>query len=283
MITARTIADARDAVASASRVLLVPTMGAFHEGHLSLIRAAAADKKAEGGLVVVTLFVNPTQFNDPRDLQEYPRDEARDAQLAEETGTDVLFAPAAPEMYPRGETGTKVSPSPVASRWEGERRPGHFVGVATVVSKLFHIFLPDVAYFGEKDWQQCRVIAEMVEDLNFPIWLRFCPTVREPDGLAMSSRNARLSAVARAKAPALYRSLTAVAEEIAAGHEIERACQNAASSLLRKGFGSVDYIAVVDEMTLEPATSVGPGLRVIGAATLEGVRLIDNVPVEIQA
>lgn len=279
MLVARTIADARDAVANAGRVLLVPTMGAFHEGHLSLIRAAAADKKADGGIVVVTLFVNPTQFNDPRDLQEYPRDEARDSELAERAGTDLLFAPLVTEMYPQGGLRTTVVPSPVASRWEGERRPGHFIGVATVVSKLFHIFLPDVAYFGEKDWQQCRVIAEMVEDLTFPVWLRFCPTVREPDGLAMSSRNARLSAVARAKAPALYRSLMTVANEVAAGREIETACHNAASLLLRKGFGSVDYIAVVDEMTLEPATSVGPGLRVLGAATLEGVRLIDNVPV----
>lgn len=281
MLLTRTISDARDAVANAGRVLLVPTMGAFHEGHLSLMRTAVADRKAEGGLVVVTLFVNPTQFNDPRDLQEYPRDEERDAKLAEEMGVDVLFAPPPSEIYPQGESRTRVVPSQIASRWEGERRPGHFIGVATVVSKLFHIFLPDVAYFGEKDWQQCRVIAEMVEDLNFPIWLRFCPTVREPDGLAMSSRNVRLSKVARPKAPALYQALLRVAKAVAAGEETERACQSAAEALLRKGFGSVDYIAVVDEMTLEPVTSFQPGVRVIGAATLEGVRLIDNVPVEV--
>lgn len=280
MLTARTIADARDAVAHADRVLLVPTMGAFHEGHLSLIRTAVADREAEGGVVVVTLFVNPAQFNDPRDLETYPRDEARDVRLAEECGADVLFAPSVTEVYPHGEARTTVVPAQVASRWEGERRPGHFVGVATVVAKLFHVFLPDIAYFGEKDWQQCRVIAEMVEDLNFPIWLRFCPTVREEDGLAMSSRNARLSGVGRSKAPALYRALLGVAQSVASGKEIEMACQSATESLLRQGFGNVDYIAVVDEMTLEPAVSVGPGLRVIGAATLEGVRLIDNVAVD---
>ena len=172
-------------------------------------------------------------------------------------------------------------PAHIASRWEGERRPGHFVGVATVVAKLFHVFLPGVAYFGEKDWQQCRVIAEMVEDLDFPVWLRFCPTVRESDGLAMSSRTARLSEVARSKAPALYRSLVGVAKAVVSGEEMPRACQSAIEALLRQGFGGVDYFAVVDEMTLEPAEAIGPGLRVIGAATLEGVRLIDNVPVEV--
>ncbi len=280
MVTARTIADARDAVAL-DRVLLVPTMGAFHEGHLSLIRTAVADRKAEGGVVAVTLFVNPAQFNDSRDLEAYPRDEERDFRLARECGADILFAPAVTEVYPRGQTRTTVMPAHVASRWEGERRPGHFAGVATVVAKLFNIFLPDIAYFGEKDWQQCRVIAEMVEDLDFPTWLRFCPTVREADGLAMSSRNARLSKVARSKAPALYRSLLRVAKAVAAGEEMDRACQSAAEALLRKGFGGVDYVAVVDEVTLEPAASPGPGLRVLGAATLEGVRLIDNVPVEV--
>lgn len=281
MVIARTIADARDAVAD-DRVLLVPTMGAFHEGHLSLIRTAVADRSAEGGVVAVTLFVNPAQFNDLRDLEAYPRDESRDARLAQECGADILFAPPVTEVYPRGEARTTVVPAHVASRWEGERRPGHFVGVATVVAKLLNIFLPDVAYFGEKDWQQCRVIAEMVEDLNFPMWLRFCPTVREADGLAMSSRNARLSKVARSKAPALHRSLLRVAQAVTEGEEMERACQSAAEALLRKGFGGVDYVAVVDEVTLEPAASPGPGLRVIGAATLEGVRLIDNVPVEIE-
>lgn len=280
MVIARTVIDARDAVAHANRVLLVPTMGAFHEGHLSLIRTAVADRKAEGGVVAVTLFVNPAQFNDPRDLEAYPRDEGRDIRLAEECGADVLFVPTVAEIYPHGEARTTVVPARIASRWEGERRPGHFVGVATVVAKLFHIFLPDVAYFGEKDWQQCRVIAEMVEDLNFPIWLRFCPTVREEDGLAMSSRNARLSKVARLKAPALYRALLGVARSVTEGEVIDSACRDAAEVLLRQGFGSVDYVAVVDEVTLEPAASVGPGLRVIGAATLEGVRLIDNVSVD---
>ncbi|MER3413773.1 MAG: pantoate--beta-alanine ligase [Armatimonadota bacterium] len=281
MVIARTIADAREAVAHANRVLLVPTMGAFHEGHLSLIRTAVADRSADGGVVAVSLFVNPAQFNDPRDLETYPRNEERDLRLAEECGADVLFAPPVSEVYPRGAARTRVVPAHIASRWEGERRPGHFVGVATVVAKLFHVFLPGVAYFGEKDWQQCRVIAEMVEDLDFPVWLRFCPTVRESDGLAMSSRNARLSEVARSKAPALYRSLVGVAKAVVSGEEMPRACQSAIEALLRQGFGGVDYFAVVDEMTLEPAEAIGPGLRVIGAATLEGVRLIDNVPVEV--
>lgn len=279
--TVRTIDEVRDAIGGASPVFLVPTMGYFHEGHLSLIRTAAEDKVSEPeGLVAVSLFVNPTQFNDPKDLEAYPRDEERDAALAREAGCDLLFLPTAREMYPTDEGGTRVMPPRVARKWEGEHRPGHFVGVATIVLKLFHIFFPDVAYFGEKDWQQCRVIAEMVRDLNLPVWLKLCPTVREPDGLAMSSRNTRLSKEARARAVELYRALLAVADAAARGEDFQKECENAKERLFAAGFESVDYIAVVDGETLEPASAPGPGLRAIGAATIEGVRLIDNVSVD---
>lgn len=276
----RTIEEVRDAIGGASPVFLVPTMGYFHEGHLSLIRTAVEDQRSEPqGIVAVSLFVNPTQFNDPKDLEAYPRDVERDAALARQAGCDLLFLPDVEEMYPLDEGGTRILPPRVANRWEGEHRPGHFVGVATIVLKLFHIFFPDIAYFGEKDWQQCRVIANMVRDLDLPVWLKLCPTVREPDGLALSSRNARFSPEARRRAVELYRALLSVADAAAQGREFQQECENAKRRLLQAGFESVDYIAVVEEETLEPASSPGPGLRAIGAATIEGVRLIDNVPI----
>jgi pantoate--beta-alanine ligase len=223
--------------------------------------------------------VNPLQFNDPQDLATYPRDEERDIQLAEQVGCDFLFAPSVEEMYPEGESQTTVEVGDVARRWEGEFRPGHFKGVATVVAKLFHIIQPDIAYFGQKDWQQCRVIAQMVKDLDFGISLRFGETVREPDGLAMSSRNVRLSEKERAIAPFLYETLRLSAQEFRKGKSGREVAERAVEALREKGFGPVDYVAIVDENTLQPVESWRPGTRVLAAAYLGSVRLIDNVAV----
>ena len=202
MRTIRTVEELR-ARPSAGRVGLVPTMGAFHAGHESLIRAA----REETDEVVVSLFVNPAQFNDARDLEAYPRDEQRDAAKAEELGADVLFAPGADEVYPQG-FGTKVVVEGLSDVYEGAKRgPGHFAGVSTVVAKLFNMVQPDVAYFGEKDAQQVAVLRRMVKDLDFPLELRVMPTVRDPDGLALSSRNVRLSPAESATGPRPQRCL----------------------------------------------------------------------------
>jgi pantoate--beta-alanine ligase len=277
----RRIQEMRETLKETGRpTLLVPTMGYFHEGHLSLMRLACEDReRARSGAVVVSLFVNPLQFNDPQDLATYPRDEERDIQLAEQVGCDFLFAPSVEEMYPEGESQTTVEVGDVARRWEGEFRPGHFKGVATVVAKLFHIIQPDIAYFGQKDWQQCRVIAQMVKDLDFGISLRFGETVREPDGLAMSSRNVRLSEKERAIAPFLYETLRLSAQEFRKGKSGREVAERAVEALREKGFGPVDYVAIVDENTLQPVESWRPGTRVLAAAYLGSVRLIDNVAV----
>ncbi|HWP30216.1 MAG TPA: pantoate--beta-alanine ligase [Fimbriimonadales bacterium] len=264
-------------------VFFVPTMGYLHEGHLSLLRMAARDceEYEPRGTVVMSLFVNPTQFNDPKDLATYPRDEERDVRLAESAGCDVVFAPSVEEIYPEGLHGTTVHVPEVTERWEGEFRPGHFVGVATVVAKLFNLVIPDFAYFGEKDWQQCRVIAKMVHDLRMPVNLKFGKTVRESDGLAMSSRNALLPPEARSRAPVLYTTLCACAEDYSRGMPPREAEQRARERLLQSKFSKVDYIAIVDEESLEPVESSNhPKARVLGAAHIGGVRLIDNVSVD---
>jgi len=263
-------------------VYFVPTMGALHEGHLSLLRMAVRDceKSEPRGTVVMSLFVNPTQFNDPKDLATYPRDEERDFRLAKSAGCDVIFAPSVEEIYPEGLHGTKVQVPEVTERWEGEFRPGHFDGVATVVAKLFNLVTPDFAYFGEKDWQQCRVIAKMVHDLRIPVNLKFGKTVRESDGLAMSSRNVLLSPEARSRAPVLYTALCACAEEYSKGTPPREAEERTKERLLQARFSRVDYVAIVDEESLEPVEASGhPRARILAAAYLGGVRLIDNVPV----
>lgn len=281
MRVVRHIQEIRDVLKGvASPRLFVPTMGYFHEGHLSLMRLACEDRgRARSGTVIVSLFVNPLQFNDPQDLATYPRDEERDIRLAEQIGCDLLFAPSVEEMYPEGESQTVVDVGEIARRWEGEFRPGHFRGVATVVAKLFHIVQPDIAYFGQKDWQQCRVIAQMVRDLDFGISLRFGETVREPDGLAMSSRNVRLSEKERVIAPGLYETLSLSAREFRKGKPGSEVARQAVEILTQKGFGPVDYVGVVDENTLKPVESWRPGTRILGAAYLGSVRLIDNVVV----
>jgi pantoate--beta-alanine ligase len=252
MRTVRTIADVR-AVLEPLRdraVGLVPTMGAFHDGHLALFRAA----RGECDTVVASLFVNPAQFGEPADLERYPRDEARDARLAEEAGVDVLFAPPVEEMYPDGFQ-TWVEVERLGSILEGVHRPGHFRGVATVCCKLFNIVRPDRAYFGQKDAQQLAVLRRLVRDLDFEVELRGVPTVRDPDGLALSSRNARLSAEERERALALPRAL--------ATRDPQRARE------LLAGL-DVDYVEVppFDPLVLAGAVRVG------------STRLIDNMPLE---
>jgi pantoate--beta-alanine ligase len=252
---------------------LVPTMGALHEGHLSLMRRAAA----ENDLVVVSIFVNPTQFNDPSDLAKYPRTLERDAELAATAGVDLIYAPEVSTIYPDG-FATTVTVSGVTDLWEGESRPGHFNGVATVVSILLNQVRPGRAYFGEKDFQQLAMVRRMQRDLSLPGQIVPCPTVREPDGLAMSSRNARLAPAQRAAAPVLYAALSAMREAALAGETSALRLAIAGAVLIRRvpAF-TIDYLNVVDPETLAPLESLAPGARAIAAATIGGVRLIDNL------
>ena len=259
MRTIRTVPELREHLrATSGTVGLVPTMGAFHAGHESLIRAA----RDETDHVVVSLFVNPAQFNDPRDLDAYPRDERRDAGIAEQLGADVLFAPPPEEVYPDGFR-TQVTVPGLSDVFEGAQRgPGHFAGVCTVVAKLFNMVRPDRAYFGQKDAQQVAVLRRMTRDLDFPLELRVQPTVRDPDGLALSSRNARLSPERRQKALGLSAALQTAAE-----HGME-----AGEAVLAEYGIAPEYFAAVDPETFEP-----PGNLIVIAATIGGTRLIDNV------
>lgn len=255
-------------------IALVPTMGALHAGHMALIEAA----KGEADRVVASIFVNPLQFNDQNDLARYPRQESEDAAKLEEAGCDLLWLPTADQLYPAG-FATKVSVDGVSERWEGEHRPGHFDGVATVVARLFTATMPDLAIFGEKDFQQLAVIRRMTVDLGLAIKIIGHSTVRESDGLAMSSRNALLSPEERDMASALSRELgaaaNAIARDVACGPVINQAIKN----LQKDGFGPIDYVAYVDGDTLEPLDRYREGGRLIAAAFLGKVRLIDNVRV----
>ena len=275
---ARSVADLRARVsawrAGRHTIALVPTMGALHEGHLSLVRQAleVADR------VIVTLFVNPTQFAPGEDYDVYPRDEARDARLVESLGGHLLFAPAVEEMYPLGAV-TRVTVPGLGDVLEGEHRPGFFTGVATVVTKLLLQAAPDVALFGEKDYQQLQVIKRLARDLDIPVTILGSPTVREADGLALSSRNAYLSPAERAVAPALARVLHSVASRVLQGADVEVETTAATSALIDAGFDSVDYLTVRDAETLEPWPGVFRPGRALAAARLGRTRLIDNVPV----
>lgn len=255
-------------------IALVPTMGALHAGHLALVEAA----KAKSDRVVASIFVNPLQFNDPNDLSRYPRQESEDAVKLEEAGCDLLWLPTADQLYPEG-FATSVKVAGVSDRWEGEHRPGHFDGVATVVSKLFIATMPDVAIFGEKDWQQLAVIRRMTADLGLPIEIIGHPTIREDDGLAMSSRNALLSDEERASAPAMYRLLEHAAGEIELGGDPAAVVKGVIDGLGQSGFGPIDYVAYVDGDGLEPLDRYRPDGRLIAAAFLGKVRLIDNMSV----
>jgi pantoate--beta-alanine ligase len=261
----RTIAELREVLAphraSGARIGLVPTMGYFHEGHLTLFRTAAA----QCDLAVASLFVNPTQFGPNEDLARYPRDEARDAQLAEAVGIGLLFAPSADEMYPAGFS-TSIDPGPLATVLEGAFRPGHFAGVATVCTKLFNLAGPAVAYFGRKDAQQVAVIRHVVRDLDLPLEIAVVPTVRDPDGLALSSRNVYLSARERSRALALPRGLQAGLTAWRAGAGADGARSAARAVIEEAGIG-IDYVDVADL----------DGLTLAAAVRVGSTRLIDNV------
>ncbi len=270
------IAELRDALAGprrgGRRIGLVPTMGAFHDGHLALMRRARADCD----VVVVSLFVNPAQFNDPDDLEAYPRDAGRDARLAEENVVDYLFAPEADEIYPPG-FATTVSVAGISRPLEGEHRgEDHFAGVATVVTKLLNIVAPDVAYFGQKDAQHVLVIRRLVRDLDIPVAIEVCPTVREPDGLAMSSRNRRLSEAEREQARSLSQALAAVREALEAGERDPASARATALAELTRSGIEPEYLELVTPDTLEPLASLNGEVLAVVAARVGTTRLIDN-------
>lgn len=276
MKVVRRIADVRAALEAprhrGERIGFVPTMGFFHDGHLSLMRRACA----ECDVVVVSLFVNPTQFNEASDLDAYPRDEARDSALAEGEGVHLLFAPTADEMYPPG-FDTEVAVGRLSESLEGAvRGPRHFRGVATVVTKLFNIVQPEVAYFGQKDAQQALVIRRMTRDLDLPVRVVVCPTVREADGLAMSSRNVRLTPEARRQALALRRGLQSATDRIASGERSASRVITAARATMSIAGVEPEYFAIVSAETLAPVDPLAGELLIAVAARVGGVRLIDN-------
>ena len=253
---------------------LVPTMGALHAGHIALIDEA----KKRADRIAASIFVNPAQFGPNEDLARYPRREAEDARMLEEAGCDLLWAPAVADVYPDGFS-TKISVAGVSERWEGEARPGHFDGVATVVAKLLLSVRPDVALFGEKDFQQLAVIRRMAADLNIAVEIVGVPTVREEDGLALSSRNAYLSTDERERAVALRNALKAARDAILAGSPVGAALRDAKQSLVDAGFLRIDYLALVDASTLEPLEQPKAEMRLIAAAVIGTTRLIDNIAV----
>jgi len=274
---ARMAALARRLARQGKRIGFVPTMGALHEGHLSLIRAAAA----RHDVVIVSIFVNPLQFGPREDFARYPRPFRRDLRVARAAGADIIFAPSARELYPGGFQ-TAVEVGPLARRWEGRVRPGHFRGVATVVAILFELTRPTSAYVGQKDYQQALIIRRLIRDLRLPIRLRILPTVREPGGLAMSSRNASLSATARRRAAALYRALRAGRDRIRAG---ERRADHVVALMRRliraPRLVRLDYVAVVDGSTLEPLRRLRGRVALVGAVRVGRTRLIDNILVDV--
>jgi pantoate--beta-alanine ligase len=274
----RTVAELRKVTAGWRRagntIALVPTMGALHGGHLSLVELAGinADK------IVVSIFVNPTQFAPNEDLARYPRDEAGDLKKLATAGADLVWSPRVAEMYPESfSTGVKAGSA--AKDLEGAFRPHHFDGVATVCCKLFNQVAPDVAIFGEKDFQQLAVLRQLVRDLNMPLKLIAAPIKREADGLALSTRNTYLSEAERAIAPTLFKVISDVAKKVAAGGPIEAVTSEASAELMAAGFRKVDYVEVRDAETLEPAGKDRGRLRVLAAAWLGQTRLIDNVAV----
>jgi pantoate--beta-alanine ligase len=274
--TVRTVADLRAALLEPRRagrtIGLVPTMGALHEGHLSLIRAARADND----VVVVSLFVNPAQFNEAADLDAYPRDEATDADAAAVAGADMLFAPALDEVYPPG-FATTVRVAGLTEHLEGEHRgTRHFEGVATVVCKLLNMAAPDVAYFGQKDAQQAAVIRRLARDLDIPARIAVCPTVREPDGLALSSRNVHLEGADRERAIALRRALDAVHAAIGAGERDPRAVERAGRAAMARLGVEAEYVALVRPDDLRPVERIDGDVLVAVAARVGSTRLIDN-------
>lgn len=278
MLVARTLADLRNHLVAlrrgGDRLALVPTMGALHDGHVALLREA----RRHAGRVAASIFVNPLQFDRVDDLARYPRDEPRDLEALRAGGCDLAWLPPASEMYPPG-SATRIDVAGPAERWEGAHRPGHFRGVATVCTKLFLQTGADVAMFGEKDWQQLQVIRRVVRDLDLPIAIVGVPTLRDTDGLALSSRNRFLTTAQRRLAPRLAAALRASAAAIAAGDPVGPRIEAARAALMEDGF-AVEYLALVEADTLEPiAAPGGTGGRLIVAARLGDVRLLDNVAV----
>jgi pantoate--beta-alanine ligase len=271
-----TLRSAIDALKSDGRpVALVPTMGALHEGHMALVEEA----RRHAGHVVASIFVNPRQFGANEDLDSYPRREAKDAQMLQAAGVDILWAPTPEVMYPKGYA-TNISVSGVTEGLDGAARPGHFDGVATVVSKLLNQVQPQVALFGEKDYQQLAMIRQMVRDLDMPIEIIGVPTQRAEDGLALSSRNAYLSEDERKAALALPRALGEAARQMEKGATVDSAIAKAITMLAAHGFDPIDYVSLCDAVTLEPMSVLDRPARLLGAAKLGRTRLIDNIAVE---
>jgi pantoate--beta-alanine ligase len=272
----RNVADLRRAVeswrASGGGVALVPTMGALHRGHLALV-AHARERALH---VVASLFVNPAQFGPGEDFSRYPRNEAADRAALEAAQCDLLYAPDLGEMYPPGFAVT-IDPGPLAEPLDGKFRTGHFKGVATVVTKLLLQARPDIACFGEKDYQQLQIVRALVRDLDIPVEIEGVPIVREPDGLALSSRNAYLTPAERKIAPSLYRVLGDGAERVRGGADPRGVERDAQEALLAAGFAKVDYVAACDAVSLEPLMRLDRPARILGAAWLGATRLIDNL------
>jgi pantoate--beta-alanine ligase len=279
IVTVRRIADLREHIGqwrkAGGKVGMVPTMGGLHDGHLRLARRAGIDCSH----VIVSLFVNPKQFSASEDLKNYPRDEAADRDMLAPLGVALLFAPALEEIYPPG-FATTVIVGDLTQTLCGPHRPGHFIGVATVVTKLLLQALPDVAYFGEKDFQQLQVIRRLVRDLNIPIEIVGVPTVRDEDGLALSSRNRYLSAEERSAAAALPRTLEAILRRLKASPDaVSTVLAWGRTELIRAGFSKIDYLDVCDADTLQPVANAAANARVFAAAWMGRTRLIDNMPI----
>ena len=274
----RTLAELREQTAiwrkAGESIGVVPTMGALHQGHLSLARAA----RAKCDRVIVTIFVNPKQFNDPKDLENYPRTEKEDARKLESIGVDVIYVPDPDQIYPDG-FATTVSVSGLTDMLCGESRPGHFDGVATVVSKLFLQTSADYAFFGEKDYQQLQIVRRMAMDLDIPIEVIGCPTIREEDGLAMSSRNLLLSDRSRIKAPVLAEVMNDLREGLLAGGTMSALGPDAEARILAAGFNKIDYLELREGRDLGLLERPSEDSRLFAAAWLAGVRLIDNIAV----
>ena len=260
--------------AGGKSLALIPTMGALHAGHIALVEEA----RRRADRVVATIFVNPLQFGANEDLDRYPRQEEKDAEMLGQAGCDLLWLPQAQDMYPPG-FATTVSVKALSDRWDGEARPGHFDGVATVVAKLLCAVRPDIAVFGEKDFQQLAVIRRMTQDLQLGVEILGHPTIRDADGLALSSRNAYLSADERQNALALPQALNEAAAQIQSGAPVADSLARAKEQLIAAGFSRIDYLALVNALTLEPLDRADGPMRLIAAAVIGRTRLIDNIAV----
>ena len=264
-------------------IVLIPTMGFLHYGHLSLVEdARSSDEDREKVYIVMSIFVNPLQFGENEDFDKYPRNLVEDTRLAQESGVDMLFVPSVQEMYPDGQSLTAINVSQMSDVLCGNHRPGHFQGVATVVIKLFNIVLPDVAYFGQKDYQQFVVINQMVKDLNIPVQLIAFPTVREQDGLAMSSRNSYLTPKERRQAPILYRSLQEGGAMIADGQTDPETIRTIISQRIsNESNGEIEYIEILKAHKLEKIEKIKGAVLISLAVRFGSTRLIDNIILEV--